>query len=110
MNFYLWTSEKDQLIVNNTSDANINLSPLHCDRREVVVANKLSNCVVAHTVRAGWLMSKFPHWEKIKKLKPLLQLCCHSMDLDYTVQKIIHTLRQQTLAKLSGNAEFLCTA
>lgn len=30
------------------------------------------------------------------------------VDLDYTAQKIIHTLRERTPAKLSGNAEFLC--
>ena len=54
-------------------------------------------------------MSKCSHWEKIKKLN-LSLLHCHSVDLDYTAQKIIHTLRQRTPAKLSGNAEFLCTA
>lgn len=51
-------------------------------------------------------MSKCPHWEKIKKLN-LSLLYCHSVDLDYTTQKIIHTMRQRTPAKLSGNAEFL---
>lgn len=54
-------------------------------------------------------MSKFPHQEKIKKLKPSL-LLCHWVDLDYTAQKIIHTLTERTPAKMSGNAEFLCRA
>lgn len=54
-------------------------------------------------------MSKFPHREKIKKINPSL-LLCHCVDLDYTAQKIIHTLRERTPAKLSGNAEFLCRA
>lgn len=79
--------------------------PLQCDRPGVIVAVR-QLCCNSGFEREEWLKSK----TKIKKLKPSppLSACC--VDLDYTVQKIIHALRQRTPAKLSGNAEFLCTA